>query len=251
MHIIRKVLTVCLLFSGANAWAQQSVAVQAEIYSIFLRDKFGQDIQLLSGKSNYELNRGVLLKRGGARVNKSTPVLWVVPPTKNHRSFLKRYSLAQRINDYRFTSKDTAQVPEGLAGPYFPIPAGTRIKYPGWETKEYIHYTPALLLLGQKFDSLQHTTSVLSGPITIPGCQVKAESAGFLEALKSGTFFNSSKYSLGIVVLSEIAFSADGRYAVFYMHNALHRSCISTDSGFVFLEYSAEGWKLKLVSSYL
>lgn len=251
MHIIRKALTVCLLFSGASAWAQQSVAVQAEIYSIFLRDKFGQNIQLLSGESKYELIRGVLLKRGRARVNKYTPVLWVVPPAQNYRSFLERYSLRQRINDYRFTSEDTAQAPEGLAGPFLPIPAGTRIKYPGWETKEYIHYTPALLMLGQKFDSLQHTTSVLPGPITIPGCQVKAESAGFLDLLQTDKFFNTSKQGLGVVILSEIAFSADGRYAVFYMRNALYRSCISTDSGFVFLEKSAEGWKLKLVTSFL
>ncbi|GAA4047161.1 hypothetical protein GCM10022409_36590 [Hymenobacter glaciei] len=160
-------------------------------------------------------------------------------------------SLAKRLKDYRFTSKDTVQAPEGWAGPYLPIPVGIRLKHPGWEMKEYIHNTPELLLLGQKFDSLQHTTSVLPGPITIPGCEVKTESASFLEALKVDNFFDWSKYGLGIVELSEIAFSADNRYAVFYMHNIRGGGCLRSDSGFVFMENSAEGWKVKLVSEEL
>ena len=251
---MRYLLTLCLLLNGITGQAQQPIALRAEIYSAFLRDKFAHDIELLSGKSNYELSEGRILRRRAARFNRYVPVVIVMPAAMNGGRILGKISLAERIKYYRFTRDDTAQAPAGIPSQYLPIPVGTRIKAPGWELKEFIHNNPILYSLGLQFDSLRQTTQKLPGPITMsnchvlmPGGPVLSEGADSIKPRNTMDYIHLDMMSLGVVELSEIAISADNRLAVFYMNKRPSGSCF-TDDGFVFLENTAEGWKTRFIT---
>ena len=251
---MRYLLTLCLLLNGVAGQAQQPITIQAEIYSTFLRDKFAQDIELLSGKSNYEISNGRMLRRRVARFNRYVPVVLVMPASRNGGHILGKFSLAEAIKYYQLTPENIAQAPAGISSQYLPIPVGTRIKAYGWEREEFIHNNPTLYALGLKFDSLQQTTQKLPGPITMPNChvlvpggQVLSEGADTLKPRNTMDYIHLDKMSLGVVELSEIAVSADNRYAVFYMNKRPANSCFA-DDGFVFLENTAEGWKTRLIT---
>lgn len=99
----------------------------------------------------------------------------------------------------------------------------------------------------RRYEALEQNGSP-TGPINVPGCDVQFKSPEFIQSMNRNWmgFYQKNKNSLGLVQLSNMAFSEDGRYAVFYF--SITQGSLSGAGYYVFMEKTGLGWQTKFMS---
>lgn len=98
----------------------------------------------------------------------------------------------------------------------------------------------------RRYDALDQQAT-LPDPIDVPGCVVQFESLEFLRSIKWDWkgFYQKNKGSYGVVQLSDMAFSENGRYVVFYF--SITQDFLSGAGYYVFMENTGLGWQTKFM----
>ncbi|WP_156175926.1 hypothetical protein [Hymenobacter terrenus] len=214
-------MVLLFVFSGLLVQTQQPANLKGEVYSAFLEGEFASEDSL-----NYRTPR-----------RKYQSVV-VIPATKKEWS----ESLVELMTP--------PQLPVTVR-----VPNSTSDAKPVWawglgplrsEFKDWLQADTSLARMGRQFDALEQNAQAVAGPIIVPGHAVTLEGPNFFGSDKWRNwkyFYRKNKNSYGVVSLSDIIFSTEGKCAVFYA--GIHRASLGGSGYYVFMEKTVRGWQMK------
>ena len=232
MRLSSSLLSLVLLFSGPMGQAQQSAGSKAKVYAAYLRrELYGVDS--LSSQVDHQV--------------------MLIPATKSSCEYLKSHCLAPLMKPRRPTEAVILPDPEpGAEGKAAlqPQPSFESItRQPHDDFNDWLWADTARADMGRRFDALNQQTQFLPERIEVPSYHVLFESADYL-ATKRYQDYLSQKHKknrayYAVIELSDVVFSPDGRYAVFYV--GVYPGSLGSGT-FAFMEHTAQGWHKKFTA---
>ena len=229
MRRIPSLLSLLFPFSGLVVRAQQPLATVGEVYSALLRSELGEV---------------------ETRKFPADATVVIIPAGKASPTSFVNYQLAPIMKPPRLANADAIHPPGATpeSKPALPtqLPAAVNLRHAENDFRNWLRADTSLAGMGRRFDALPQNTQLLTAPVSVPGYRFIFENPDFFNTKKFRNwdyFHRTHKHSFGIIDLSDVVFSADGRYAVFYV--GIHQGGLNGVGFFAFMENTAQGWHTK------